>query len=103
MPREYALGKIDQIPPGEGRSFAAGEEEIAVFRTRAGGVFATQALCPHRNGPLADGLVGDATVICPLHERTFDLRTGAGIGTEDCVRLFPLRVSDQGLMFVSVD
>jgi nitrite reductase [NAD(P)H] small subunit len=80
-----------------------GEKQIAVFRTRAGEVFATQARCPHLSGPLADGLVGEATVICPLHERAFDLRTGAGIGGEDCLRLFPLRVSEQGTMSVSMD
>lgn len=103
MPREIALGVVDQIPKGEGRAFAAGEQTIAVFRTRAGEVFATQAFCPHRHGPLADGLVGDATVICPLHERAFDLRTGLGIGAEECVRLFPMRLSERGMMFVSVE
>jgi nitrite reductase (NADH) small subunit len=103
MAREFALGSVEQIPRGEGRAFAAGEQTIAVFRTRAGEVFATQALCPHRHGPLADGLVGDATVICPLHERAFDLRTGAGIGVEDCVRLFPIRLSEGGMVFVAID
>ncbi len=103
MPREFALGSVDQIPPGEGRAFLAGDEPIAVFQTRAGEVFATQAFCPHRHGPLADGLVGDATVICPLHERVFDLRTGEGIGTEDCIRFFAMRISEHGMMFVSID
>jgi nitrite reductase (NADH) small subunit len=103
MAREIALGAVDQIPRGEGRAFVAGEKQISVFRTRAGEVFATQARCPHLSGPLADGLVGEATVICPLHERAFDLRTGAGIGGEDCLRLFPLRVSEQGTMSVSMD
>jgi nitrite reductase (NADH) small subunit len=102
MAGEIALGAADLIPPGEGRTFVAGETRIAVFRNRAGEVFATQAFCPHRHGPLADGLVGDATVVCPLHDRVFDLRTGAGIGTEDCVRAYPVRVSGDGEMFVDM-
>ncbi len=102
MAQEFVLGPVDQIPFGEGRAFEAGTEIIAVFRTRAGEVFAIQARCPHRGGPLADGLVGDAMVICPLHERSFDLRTGAGVGIEDCVRRFPLRLTEAGLMFVSI-
>jgi nitrite reductase (NADH) small subunit len=51
-------------------------EAVAVFRTRAGGLFATQAFCPHGRGPLADGLVGRATVLCPLHAFAFDLASG---------------------------
>jgi nitrite reductase (NADH) small subunit len=102
MAREIALGGVDQIPAGEGRAFIAGDVEIAVFHTRAGGVFATQAFCPHRRGPLADGLVGDATVTCPLHDRIFNLRDGVGVGTEDCVKVYPVRLDD-GLMWVSID
>lgn len=103
MAREFDLGAVDQIPAGEGRAFVAGTETIAVFHTRAGEVFAVQAFCPHRKGPLADGLVGDATVTCPLHERSFDLRTGAGIGVEDCVKGYPVRLSEHGTMMVAID
>ena len=50
---------------------------IAIFRAAAGW-FALDAACPHRGGPLADGIVCDSAVICPLHDRRFDLATGAG-------------------------
>jgi len=103
MAREISLGAVDQIPAGEGRAFVAGTETIAVFHTRGGEVFAVQAFCPHRHGPLADGLVGDATVTCPLHERAFDLRTGAGIGVEDCLKSYPVRIAGDGAMMVSLD
>ncbi len=103
MAHEIALGALDQIPKGEGRQFVAGAEHIAVFHTRAGKVFAVQAFCPHRHGPLADGLVGDATVTCPLHERGFDLQTGAGIGIEDCLKSYPITVSEDGVMRVAID
>ena len=70
------LGPLHAIPPGQGRNFEFAGERIAVFHTRAGEVFAVQAACPHKNGPLADGLVGGNAVICPLHAWKFDLATG---------------------------
>jgi nitrite reductase (NADH) small subunit len=99
------IGALAQIPEGEGRTFSVGGRRIAVFRTHAGEIFATQAECPHLQGPLADGLTGGATVVCPLHERTYDLRTGHGLNGE-CSRLdvFPISLRDGGLIWLeSVD
>jgi nitrite reductase (NADH) small subunit len=95
MSATISIGSIDQIPPGEGRNFVVAEQEIAVFRTHAGELFASQAYCPHRNGPLADGLLGGSTVVCPLHDRTFDLRTGDELGVE-CAKLKIFQVSLDG-------
>jgi nitrite reductase [NAD(P)H] small subunit len=78
--RTVTLGPVDAIPLGEGRAFVVDGEAIAVFRTRAGGLFATQAFCPHRSGPLADGLIGRTTVLCPLHSFAFDLASGRSLG-----------------------
>jgi nitrite reductase (NADH) small subunit len=83
MPRErvvYNLGSIERIPPGEGRSFCIEETVVAVFRTRNNEVFATQATCPHKGGPLADSLVGGGKIVCPLHAYKFQLTTGDAIG-----------------------
>lgn len=77
----YDLGPIDRIPPGEGQTFLVEGREIAVFRSRVTDeLFATQARCPHRQGLLADGIVGDGKVICPLHSYKFDLATGTPLG-----------------------
>jgi nitrite reductase (NADH) small subunit len=77
----YDLGPIDRIPPGEGQTFLVGGREIAVFRSRiTDELFATQARCPHKQGLLADGIVGDGKVICPLHSYKFDLATGTPLG-----------------------
>jgi nitrite reductase (NADH) small subunit len=88
----YPLGRLDEIPLGEGRVFRVDGRDIAVFRCRDGEVHATDAACPHRGGPLADGLVGDGTVVCPLHGCVFDLRTGTAKG-RDCHRLAVMRVT----------
>jgi nitrite reductase (NADH) small subunit len=103
MALEQAIGPIAQIPKGEGRAFDVDGRRVAVFHTRDGEVFAIEANCPHRNGPLADGLTGGTTVLCPLHERAFDLRTGAGVGHEDCVMPFPVRLSGDGTLFIILD
>ena len=87
----FDLGPADRIPLGEGRTFHLGARDVAVFRTRAG-VFATDAACSHRQGRLADGLVGDGKVICPLHGYRFALATGLPIGHE-CAALVTYRTS----------
>lgn len=71
------LGPVDQIPLGEGRAFLVGDEPVAVFRPRSGGLYALRAVCPHRGGPLADGLVDADVVMCPLHNHQFRLDSGA--------------------------
>ena len=88
---QYSLGPIEQIPLGEARVFQVDGHAIAVFRCRTGELFATSAECPHRGGPLADGVVGGHAVICPLHGYLFDLRTGDPIGRE-CARLATYRI-----------
>jgi nitrite reductase (NADH) small subunit len=66
---------IDDVPLGEGRAVTVDGRRVAVFRAEDAW-FALDATCPHRGGPLADGIVARRTVICPLHERRFDLETG---------------------------
>lgn len=91
---ETKLGPIETIPPGEGRVYAVGGEKIAVFRTRDGSVYAVQAACPHKGGPLADGLVGGSTLICPLHGWKFNLATGEPLFGECGVKTFRVHVDN---------
>jgi len=94
---EHLLGPLSQIPPGEGRNFLVGGVEVAVFHIRDGRVYATQAQCPHRGGPLADGLTDGASVVCPLHDRVFSLASGEGIGNDCRIVVYPSRVSGAGI------
>ena len=71
--------QASDVPFGEGRAVTLDGRRIAVFHS-PGGWYALDAACPHLGGPLADGLVADRRVICPLHERAFDLATGAAAG-----------------------
>lgn len=99
---EYRIARLSEIPPGEGRGYEVDGTRVAVFRTRTGQVFATQAECPHRKGPLADGLLGGATVVCPLHDRIFDLATGAAIVGECDIRVYPVRVTQDGAVVLAL-
>ncbi len=89
------IGAVDEIPVGEGRTFAVGGEQIAVFRLRDGSVHAVNAVCPHKGGPLADGLADDRVVVCPLHNHTFDICTGTEVSDSGMsVRSYPVEVVD---------
>lgn len=93
LPRqEVDLGPVEFIPLGEGRVYVIAGCSIAVFRQRDGRVFATDNRCPHRGGPLADGIVGGGTVICPLHAWKFELHTGRCLGEDVTLQTYPVRV-----------
>lgn len=98
---DHRVGPLDAVPRGEGRVFLVGGQRMAVFRTHADGVFATQELCPHLGGPLADGLIDGGTVICPLHDRVYDLRSGGGVNTDCQVQTYPARVEADGVIVVT--
>jgi nitrite reductase (NADH) small subunit len=90
-PLTFNLGSIDKIAMGQGRCYLVCGEEIAIFRQRDGKLFATQNRCPHKQGPLAEGLMGGGKVVCPLHSHKFDLCSGTGSENHECVKVFPVR------------
>jgi nitrite reductase (NADH) small subunit len=73
---------VADVPPGEGRQTVVAGRRIAIFNTPQG-FRAIDATCPHRGGPLHDGITAESSVACPLHLRRFDLVTGEAIG-HDC-------------------
>lgn len=100
----YNLGPVTKIPEGEGRVFQVGSTAVAVFRVRGNGVRATQALCPHEAGPLADGLVGAGQLICPLHGFMFELVTGKPVGnTCPALKTYDIRVDEAGDLLLRLD
>ena len=102
MATSHKVGTVDEIPLGEGRNFDLPGQRIAVFRGRDGRVFATQSECPHRGGPLADGLLGDGALVCPLHEWRFDLTTGATENGACPIEIYRTSVADDGSISVEL-
>ncbi len=85
---------VRDVPLGEGRQALIDGVLVAIFNT-ADGWFAVDARCPHRNGPLSDGIVGERSVICPLHNRRYALDSGEPIGHEcPAIRSFPVELHD---------
>jgi len=96
------IGNVRDIPVGEGRAYAVAEEQVAVFHLRDGSVRAVGAICPHRGGPLADGLIDDAVVVCPLHGYTYDLITGTETANDGAaVCAYDAQVDADGTVRVS--
>ena len=91
---EIVVGRVEEIPLGEGRAFVAGGEQIAVFRLRDGSLHATQAACPHAGGPLADGQSDVNVLVCPLHQYAYRWSDGASTSGAAPIRVFPVRDVD---------
>jgi nitrite reductase (NADH) small subunit len=87
-----AIGKIDDIPRRGARCVKNGEMTIAVFRTVDDRVFALEDKCPHRGGPLSQGIVHDGCVTCPLHNWVISLESGEAQGADEGgTTAFPVR------------
>jgi nitrite reductase (NADH) small subunit len=93
-----AIGFLDEIPPGEGRTFAVDGEMVAVFRLRDGSVRATQAVCPHKGGPLADGQIDLKQVLCPLHLNAWDLTTGCSLSGQPDLAVYDVHIDNDKIL-----
>jgi len=73
---------------------------IAVFRTSDDRVFALRDACPHKGGPLSQGIVHGTSVTCPLHNWNIDLASGEALGADEgCTNVFPAKV-ENGMVYI---
>ncbi|WP_206239715.1 nitrite reductase small subunit NirD [Novosphingobium terrae] len=95
------IGPVTQISPGNARTLPVqGGEEIAIFHTMGGEFFALVNKCPHKHGPLSQGIVHGTVVTCPLHSWNISLKTGHALGDDKgCVPTVPLKV-DAGRLYL---
>ncbi len=91
------IGLAADVPFMEGRNVTVAGRKIAVFNT-ARGFRAIDAACPHLGGPLADGLVADGCVTCPLHGMRIDLDSGESVKGDDRVRTYRVIERDGELL-----
>jgi len=97
-----AIGALADIPQRGARCIETPDGKIAVFRTGDDRVFAIDDHCPHKGGPLSQGIVHGASVTCPLHNWVISLETGKALGADEgCVRTIPVKVEDGTLYIAS--
>jgi nitrite reductase (NADH) small subunit len=95
------IGRVADIPRRGARCVKTPAGRIAVFRTVEDQVFALEDRCPHKGGPLSQGIVHGAQVTCPLHNFVISLETGvAQAPDEGQVRTIPLSVID-GVIYMA--
>jgi nitrite reductase (NADH) small subunit len=95
-------GPVKSIPPRGARVLRVDGHDIAVFRTGDDRVFALRDKCPHRGGPLSQGIVHDHCVTCPLHDWVIDLATGVACGPDEgTTAIYGVRV-EQGRVLVGI-
>jgi NAD(P)H-dependent nitrite reductase small subunit len=86
------VASLDEIPERGGIAVDVGEKRIALFRYQ-GEVFALDETCPHRGGPLHDGVIDRGVVLCPWHLWQFDLKTGCSpVNPLSRVKVYPVRL-----------
>src|SRR5579864_5462212 len=97
------ITKAENIPSRQGRAVTIDGKDLAIFNVN-GRFLAVDNRCPHKGGPLSDGIVAGTTVVCPLHGWRFDLESGlaARATAPACVTVFPTRVED-GIIFVDLE
>ena len=95
------IGPITQIEPGMAATLPVeGGEEIAVFHTMRGEFYALVNRCPHKAGPLSQGIVHGDSVTCPLHNWKISLRSGQALGDDEgCTPTIPVKV-DAGRIYL---
>jgi len=94
--------EIDDIPVRGCRVVQTPHGQIAVFRTAADEVFALENRCPHKGGPLSEGILHGRQITCPLHNWVIDLADGQATGADKgCARSFPVRL-ERDRVFLSV-
>ena len=92
-PEWVDVGAAADILPRSARVVRTAQGDVAVFRTAAETWFAIDNRCPHRGGPLSEGIVHGDAVTCPLHNWVIDLATGRSLGADEgCVATVPVKV-----------
>ena len=92
------IGALDDIPREGARVIKTTFGCVAIFRTATDRVFALDDRCPHKGGPLSQGIVHGTAVTCPLHNWVISLENGKALGADEgAVRTIPVRIEGEQL------
>ncbi len=97
------LGRIEDIPRLGARLVRTPRGNVAVFRTAEDRIFALDDRCPHKGGPLSQGIVHGERVTCPLHNMVIELCDGQAVAPDKgCTAAHPVRIVD-GLISIQLE
>lgn len=98
-----SIGDISDIPLRGARCVKTPQGKVAVFRTAENEVFAIEDHCPHKSGPLSQGIVHAKAVTCPLHNWVISLETGKALGADEGeVRTIAVR-NENGALYIALE
>ncbi|MDF3607061.1 nitrite reductase small subunit NirD [Paracoccus sp. DMF-8] len=104
MNRFVDIGALEDIPAQGARLVRTAQGCIAVFRTGDDRLFALDDRCPHKGGPLSEGIVHGDRVTCPLHNWVFDMNSGQAQGADSgAVRTYPVAVENGRILLDVAD
>ncbi len=93
------VGNLSDIPQRGARVVRCEEGDIALFRTAEDKVFALRDLCPHKGGPLSQGMVQGDRVACPLHDWKIHLDSGHAVAPDEgCAARFPVKIEGDKIL-----
>jgi nitrite reductase (NADH) small subunit len=102
MTKWIEIGTLNDIPVLGSRVVRTASGDIAVFRTSDDEVFALDDRCPHKGGPLSQGIVHNKRVTCPLHNFVIELKSGMAVAPDEgCTRAHPAKV-ENGIVWLGV-
>ena len=93
---------LDNIPKLGSRVLQTDTMDIAIFRTANDEIFAIKDSCPHKGGPLSQGIVHGNSVTCPLHNWKINLESGEALAPDEgCTNRFPAKIVN-GLVYLAL-
>ena len=97
------IGAAEDIPARGSRVLRVPMGDIAIFKAADGGIFALRDRCPHKGGPLSQGIVHGRAVTCPLHNWVISLETGEATGADKgCTPRIPVKIESGRILISSV-
>ena len=96
----HKVCELEEIPRLGARVVKGNSCDIALFRDAGDKIYALHDRCPHKGGPLSQGIVSNGRVVCPLHGMTIDLEDGKAVSPDEgCAERFRVKI-DQGTVYL---
>jgi len=94
----FKIIQIKDIPKMGSRKVIIEDDEIAIFKTNDGSIFAVNNICPHKGGKLTEGLVHEHIITCPMHNTNIDMKTGKSINENyPCINIYETKIEKDNL------